>query len=129
MKREDVLTAGATLAAITLIAIVSLMILFITSPARDSAFRAIDDVLAIQTSQGWAVVSAPTDGRRYQSIGTFYSDPANGEQTARGSFRGGGRRVDVVVTVPAGKVYLFEGLEPIDHGPLTYAVLARDLPK
>ncbi len=95
-------------------------------PAPEASYRTVDVVFATHRSQGWAVSTAPTDGRRYRICGATESDPKSGASSHSGVFQSGGRRVEFDVKVPTGKVVAVEGLDPIDGGPLTYAVLTRD---
>ena len=127
MKRRSVLTAYATLALFFIAISVAAIYARNNERSRDAAFRSIGDTFAIHESQGWTLTSAPTDGRRYRMIGATQSNPKGGESSLRGSFKTRDRSVDFVVEVPNGRLIAIEGLEPIDGGPLTYAVLARDL--
>lgn len=99
------------------------------SRPSDAVFRTIDDAFAIHRREGWSLASAPTDGRRYRICGATQSDPNSGVSSFCGSFKTGGRSIDFDVEVPDGTIVAVEGLDPIDGGPLTYAVLVRDLPE
>jgi hypothetical protein len=97
----------------------------LAAAANSPAFRSIDESFAIRRSQGWTLVSAPGDGRRFRICGAAQSDPASGLATFRGAFRTGGKSVRFDVPVPPGTVVAVEGLEPADGGPLQFAVLSR----
>ncbi len=100
-----------------------------SSRPSNSAFRTIEDAFAVHRSQGWSLVSAPTDGRRYRICGATQSDPNSGASSFRGSFKTGGRYIDFDIELPDGAIVAVEGLDPIDGGPLSYAVLVRNLPE
>lgn len=119
-------------AALTLACFVTIGVGFTirnNSRTSDAAFRTIDDAFAIHLSQGWSLTSAPTDGRRYRICGATQSDPTSGVSACSGSFETGGRSIEFGVEVPDGTIVAVEGLDPLDGGPLTYAVLTRDLPE
>jgi hypothetical protein len=125
-KRERVLVWCSVLAIICSVATAVAAVLGRPATEPDPALRAyrtIDEVIAIHRSQGWKVVSAPTDGKRYRICGATRSDSSSGMPTASGSFRTGDRSVTYEIEVPEGKQYAIEGLDPIDGGPLTFMVL------
>jgi hypothetical protein len=95
----------------------------------NAGYRTIDDALAIHRSLGWSLVSAPTDGRRYRICGAIQHSPKQGLASQSGAFITGGRSVEYSVDVPSGSLVAVEGLDPLDGGPLKYAVLTRALPK
>ena len=128
MKFKFIL-AGFAVLALALIVIRSV----VTTPRNnsrptDASFRTIDDAFGDHLRQGWSLTSAPTDGKRYRICGATQSDPNSGLSSFSGSFKTDGRSIDFDVKVPDGTVVAVEGLEPIDGGPLTYAVLVRDVP-
>jgi hypothetical protein len=96
---------------------------------QDAAFRTIDDVFAVHRAQGWLLVSAPTDGKRYRICGAMQSNPNSGVPSFSGSFKTGDRSANFDVDVEDGTIVAVEGLDPIDGSPLTYAVLVRSLPE
>lgn len=97
----------------------------LAAAATSPAFRSVEESLAIRRSQGWTLVSAPGDGRRFRICGAAQSDPASGLATFRGGFRTGGKSVRFDVPIPPDTVVAVEGLEPADGGPLQFAVLTR----
>lgn len=96
--------------------------------ADEAAYRTIDESFAIRRSQGWELIQAPEDGKRYRICGATES----GDDPDRRSFSGDVRTSDRVfpfeVAIPAGKMVAVEGLDPLEGGRLTYAVLQKDLP-
>lgn len=96
---------------------------------EDAEYRTIDDALAIRRRLGWSVVSAPTDGRRYRICGAIQHSPKQGLVSQSGAFMTRGKSVEYTVDVPAGSLVAVEGLDPLDSGPLKYAVLTRELPE
>lgn len=95
----------------------------------DASYQTIDDALAIHRSLGWSVVSAPNDGRRYRICGAVQHAHRLRITSQSGEFKTGDRTVKYKVEVPSGSLVAVEGLDPLDGGPLTYAVLTRDLPE
>ncbi len=93
------------------------------------AFKTIDDAFRVRRDQGWTVTSAPTDRRRYRVCGATESDPQSGLKSLNGSFTASGKTIEVNVPVPDGMTVAVEGLEPLEGGPLTYAVLTRHMPE
>ncbi len=129
MKRQSILQVCVFVTlACTLIGVVALQTRNNTHRSHD-AFRTIDDAFAIHRSQGWSLTSAPTDGSRYRICGATQSDPKSGVSSVSGSFKTDNRSIDFKVEVAEGTVVAVEGLVPLDGGPLTYAVLTRDLPE
>ena len=74
-------------------------------------------------------MSAPTDGRRYRICGATQSEQKSGESSVIGAFQADDRSVDFDIEVAEGSIVAVEGLALLDGGPLTYAVLTRDLPE
>lgn len=98
------------------------------SPGSEAAYRPIRETLQIRMNQGWTLVSAPTDGGRYRNCGAIEWNPRSGVASLEGSFAVGHRSIAYKIPVPDGKAVAVEGLDPLDGGPLMYAVLTRTLP-
>ena len=91
----------------------------------EAAYRPIEVLFEIHRDQGWSVVSAPTDGRRYRICGATQMVPTSGIDTFGGSFSTSGKTVSFEVNLPTDQAVAVEGLEPRDGGPLSYVVLTR----
>lgn len=89
------------------------------------AFRTVGDLFEVRKLQGWTVLSAPTDSRRYRVCGSTESDPTSGAQILSGEFRVEDRFVPFSVPIPEGETVAIEGLDPMDGGQLSYAVFSR----
>lgn len=98
------------------------------SQSDKAAYRTIEESFAIRRSQGWELTKAPEDERRYRVCGATESGHDPDRRSFSGEFRTGGRIVPFEVTIPEGKMVAVEGLEPIEGGPLTYAVLEKCIP-
>lgn len=127
MKPKSKLAICATLTLASLVTAGAVLTMRNITRTSDAAYQTIDDAFAIRRSQGWTLTSAPTDGKRYRICGATESDPTADASRFNGSFESGGRSVSFDVEVPDRAIVAVEGLEPMDGGPLTYAVLTRDL--
>ena len=96
--------------------------------ADEPAYRTIVESFAIRQSQGWELSKAPEDGKRYRICGAFESGHDPDRRSFSGRFSTGDRLVDFDIAIPQGTMVAVEGLDPLDGGPLTYAVLTKDLP-
>lgn len=98
------------------------------SQRREEAYRTVEETFAVRRSQGWELTKAPEDGKRYRICGALESGRDAERRSFSGRFSTGDRFVDFDVAIPQGKMVAVEGLDPFDGGPLTYAVLTKDLP-
>jgi hypothetical protein len=115
--------------AVTLIMIVlGGMFVGCIQQADESAYRTIDEAFAIRQSQGWELTKAPEEGKRYRNCGATESGHDPDRRSFSGRLSTGDRLVDFDVAIPYGKMVAVEGLDPLDGGQLTYAVLTKDLP-
>lgn len=96
--------------------------------ADEAAYRTIDESFAIRRSQGWELIQAPEDGKRYRICGVTESGDDPNRRSFSGAIRTGGRVFPFEFAIPPGKMVAVEGLEPLEGGRLTYAVLQKDLP-
>ena len=125
LSARSIVAAFASLALISLVACIVVFVASARADAGDGPYRTINDAFATRTNSGWTLTSAPIEGR-YRICGATESNPDNDADSIRGSFSIGKRSVEFDVAIPSGKVVAVEGLDPIDGGPLGYAVLTRD---
>ena len=96
--------------------------------ADEPAYRTIEESFAIRQSQGWELTKAPEDGKRYRICGALESGHDPDRHSFSGRFSTVDRFADFDIAIPQGTMVAVEGLDPLDGGPLTYAVLTKDLP-
>ncbi|MCA8997722.1 MAG: hypothetical protein KDA80_12070 [Planctomycetaceae bacterium] len=128
-KRRVLLMMAGGLTLVGILAFGVLSVVWDSQQRTMASYRTIKECFAIRQSQGWSLHQVPTDGRRYRVCGATESSPAISGNRFRGSFQAGERSVKFDVQVPDGKIVAVEGLDPIDGGQLTYAVLMSDVNK
>lgn len=96
-------------------------------PMATDVFRTVDEVFELPQDEGWTVLIAPGDEQLYRICGATRSQRSGKVSLLQGTFEASGQSVNYSVAVPAQKWVEVVGLEPIDGGPLTYAVLTQDL--
>ncbi|WP_197441486.1 hypothetical protein [Thalassoglobus neptunius] len=115
--------------AVTLIMIVlGGMFVGCNQQAYEAAYRTIDQAFVVRQSQGWELTKAPEDGKRYRVCGATESGMDPNRHSFSGRIESGDRFVDFNVAIPDERVVAVEGLDSLGGGPLSYAVLTKDLP-